>query len=146
MNATRADEADRENGRRIDLALHVEIPLHLIGCNRSVVVHRIALRWLQSGWERRRRESGEHQNRKAIGRIEIVARCVGTRRDGVVEDSEPAANRRLVVIEGIVCKTEPWIEVREGRVGLEDVRHKLKTGRFPVVRNRVKKSWKLQDW
>ncbi len=75
-----------------------------------------------------------------IGRIEVVRRCVGSRSDGIMEDSEARADRGLLVSERRPGQTDPRIDilpVRAGWKNMVDVRKCAVPKRR--IQNRVKR-------
>ena len=56
-----------------------------------------------------------------------------------MEDAKSSANRCLVVVEWIICKAKPRIEVPQGRVVFKDIGHLDKARSFDEIRNGIER-------
>src|ERR1700733_5616517 len=160
MHATRADISNCKDGPSSELSLYVEVPLLLIWrqvCAEGhavtqtgapdAVVEDVIRRALGGLILRRQRGSqakeGIRKTHRAVWelvivkwRVEVVCGRVRARGNGIVENSETRADRRLLIAKWGPSQTNPRIDVLPIRAGLKDVTDRRES---PVSIRRVQK-------
>src|SRR5436853_5383728 len=111
MQSTRTNITNCQSRGLEELALNIQVPLIHARRVLRVVIHSDELR-------RRRQRAGERigkrrqrDERERVRRIEVITGRVSARVYRIEEHSKTRADRRLVIAERIVCKSDSGIEV-----------------------------------